>query len=241
WHKQIWQDILESHYGLLSDVDLVQKYQNKYAIQKLAISTPFVWKRFDIFNKGKSYQNQIKPSNFALIGFENQTNGEIGKPVKPLAPYRNPTKHAVYEDFIDYNQKNGKLLRGVEYWKNMSKLILEYLRHPESKFDGDIGVLQRKHVIVSEIKQIGKESNDLDESDIFGLDSESYVVYEDSNDLDRRFREILPKIMKLSPREMKNIMSKQTLWNTKQKIESKCINRISKQTKLCLLSLLGNH
>ena len=41
---------------------------------------------------------------------------------------------------------------------------MKYLRHKESKLDGDVGILERKHVFVSEVRHIGKEIDVLNES-----------------------------------------------------------------------------
>ena len=110
---------------------------------------------------------------------------KTGEQIKPLAPFKKFVKDAVYDEFIDYNAKNNKKLRGKEYWKSFWDIFEEYLRHPESKFDGDIGVLERKHVIVTDIKHIGKESDVLNEP--FGLDELSYEFYDDPERVDREF------------------------------------------------------
>ena len=69
--------------------------------------------RFSKYNKGKKYSKQIKPGNFALLGFTNRKSETTGEPIKPFAPYQNPAKLAVYEKFIDYNNKDGPMLQGI--------------------------------------------------------------------------------------------------------------------------------
>ena len=49
------------------------------------------------------------------------------------------------------------------------------------------GSLDRKHVIVSDIKQIGKESDVLNEQ--FGLDEYSYEFYDDPERVEKEFKE----------------------------------------------------
>ncbi|MEO9276186.1 MAG: hypothetical protein ABI340_00180 [Nitrososphaera sp.] len=117
-------------------------YQNKYAISQLSISTPRILDRLREFNEDNDYHNQIKPSNFSLIGFSNVSDGE--SQIKPIAPYRNPAKHAVYDYFVDYNDKSRHKLRGKQYWKTFWATFRDYLSHPESKFDGNAGILERK-------------------------------------------------------------------------------------------------
>ena len=100
------------------------------------------------------------------------------------------------------------------------------LKNPESKLDGNEGILKRKSIVVSRIIHIGKESNDLDKVRIFGLDSNSYVVYEDLSELERKFREFSLLILELNPKDVKKFgISRQTLWNVKQKIKQKESNK----------------
>lgn len=63
----------------------------------------------------------------------------------------------------------------------LEKVIWDYWNHHESKSDGDIGELKRKHIFFdsSSIKYIGKESNELEESEIIGVSDDDYTVYED--------------------------------------------------------------
>ena len=111
-------------------------------------------------------------------------------------------------------------------------MILEYLKNPESKLDGSEGILKRKSIVISKIIHIGKESNDLDKVQTFGLNSNSYVTYEDHDELERKFREISALILKLNPRDVKKFrISKQTLWNIKQKIITNQLERISTKSK----------
>ena len=61
-----------------------------------------------------------------------------------------------------------------------------------------------------------------------GLDSDSYMTYSKSVDLDKKFRELVPRILELRPKDVKGFgISRQTLWNVKQKIKSSQLNRIS--------------
>ena len=71
----------------------------------------------------------------------------------------------------------GEIMKGARYWKPMDVIFHEYLDHPESKFDGDTGILQRKNIQVSQIRYIGKESNRLEETDVIGVGKDGYEVY----------------------------------------------------------------
>ena len=143
WQGEIWQDILKLHYGLITERDIEEKYSNLYAISRLTITTPNVLNKFKKLNKGKPWKEQIKPFNFFLVGF--QTIEENGKLVKPMAPFTKDYQKIVYEPFIDY--ETGEVKEGSKYFKPLSRTILEYVDHPEYKFDGDVGVLDRSYAV----------------------------------------------------------------------------------------------
>ena len=123
---------------------------------------------------------------------------------------------------MDYNDPDRHKYQGIQYWKPLWDTIEEYMRHPESKFDGDVGVLKRKHVRITDIVHIGKESNGLDESELLGLDDSSYEIYQNDSEIDEKFMKLAPKILELKSKDVKGFgISKQTLWNTKKKINLK--------------------
>jgi len=69
WHLKVWKDILDLEYGDATIDILREEYESKYALQKLAISKSNVSKRLAKFNESKEYHDQIKPSNFCILGF----------------------------------------------------------------------------------------------------------------------------------------------------------------------------
>ncbi|PIN83996.1 MAG: hypothetical protein COV65_02115 [Nitrosopumilales archaeon CG11_big_fil_rev_8_21_14_0_20_33_24] len=239
WYKQIWQDILDLHHGIMDWTEFYEKYHNKYAMQKLVLASPEYLKWFSKINAGKDYSHQIKPFNTVLLGFSNGIDANTGMQIRPIAPYIEPVRHAVFENCIDYN--SGKKICGKQYWKTLTDEILEYMRNPESKLDGNEGILYRKNITVSQVTHIGKESNNLDKVQTFGTDLNSYVTYEDIDNLDRKFRELIPLILKLEPKNVKKFgISRQTLWNIKNKIETGKLYGISNKFKIQLISLVIN-
>jgi hypothetical protein len=130
----------------------------------LTVSTSNVLDRFKSLNEVKDWHHQIKPFNFFLVGFQVLIEGK--KPDKPLSPYSKDPQSSVHEPFIDY--ETGVIKQGVEFWKPLDKTILQYLDHPEYKYDGDIGVLERRHIYVSDIIHIGKEANNIDDEPLDG-------------------------------------------------------------------------
>lgn len=126
-------------------------------------------------NKGKPYARQIKPFNFCIAGIGNDIDGETGVPVRPLSPYRKNARQCPYDTFIDY--ESGKEMNGLQYWKRFDEVFWSYVNHPEAKFEGDVGVLKRKHVNVGSVTHIGKESNNLEQAEVLGVHETDYVVY----------------------------------------------------------------
>lgn len=69
-------------------------------------------------------------------------------------------------------------MQGIQYWKSMDDVFWDYYNHTESKFDGDTGILERKYIQVGEIIHIGKESNKLEESNVFGVGRDGYEFFD---------------------------------------------------------------
>ncbi|WP_440952202.1 hypothetical protein [Methanococcoides sp. FTZ1] len=189
WQAEIWEDILKFHNGMISGIDIEEKYSGLYAISRLTVSTPNVLHRFDKINKGNPWSRQIKPFDFYHVGF--QAVEEDGKAVKPLAPYSDEHQKIVYEPFIDY--ETGDIKEGSNYFKPLSRTIMQYVEHPEHKFDGDTGVLDRKHVHADGVVYIGKEANNIDEQGLEVMQAQEFVNEE----------EIKQLILNLRPKEAK--------------------------------------
>ena len=94
----------------------------------------------------------------------------------------------------------------------MSRTIIEYANHLESKFDGDTGILERKHVHAEGFSYIGKEANNIDEQ---ALDVK--MVQEFINK-----QEIMDNILKLSQTEAEAMgVSRSRFQGIKQRIREK--------------------
>ncbi len=175
WAESVWQDILDEHYGLVTDKELWNKYGDTYAVSNFSVTSPVLANRLNLINKGKDYRHKIKPFNFAIVGAANVRDPRSGKVVKPIAPFRKKAQEAIHSPFIDYS--SGRVMQGEQYWKPLDDVLLAYQTHPESKFDGDVGFLQRKHIVVRSISFIGKESKNLEMSRYFGVTSEDLQRY----------------------------------------------------------------
>jgi len=203
WHKMVWEDILKLHYRMITQEQFIRKYSNLFSISQLTVSTFELMKRFKRLNKGKPYEKQIKPFNFFLIGIGNKDY------VKPISPYSNNPQEIVHKPFIDC--KTGKILKGLKYWKSLSDTLLEYVNHKESKLDGDVGILEKRHVFVDDITYIGKETNNIEETGI--LDLPNYTTYQNEEKLKKR-------ILRLTTKEARIIgLNLETLRQIKKRIK----------------------
>ena len=154
WHKEVWEDIIKLHHNKITEKDIFDKYSKFYGVSQLTISTPTILKKFDKINKNKPINQQIKPFNFMLVGVNNK------KDIKPVAPFTKNNQEVAFKEFIDY--KTGKTFKGIEYWQPLSEVILRYNNHPESKLEGNIGVMQRKHIKPDQVIYIGKETKNIE-------------------------------------------------------------------------------
>ncbi|MDQ1251742.1 MAG: hypothetical protein QG646_853 [Euryarchaeota archaeon] len=179
----------------------------EYEISRLTITTPNVLNRFKKLNDGNPWKEQIKPFNFFLVGF--QTIEEKGDAVKPLAPFTKDYQKIVYEPFIDY--ESGEVKEGSQYFKPLSRTILQYVEHLENKFEGDIGVLKRKHIQADSLIYIGKEANNIEDQPLDVTGAQVFINEED----------IKQKILSLSPKEAREfgIKYRSTLNKLKNRVK----------------------
>ena len=104
------------------------------------------------------------------------------------------------------------------------------MRHSDNKFDYDNeGIAYRRHIIADKIRYIGKESNNLDEASVLGIDDDSYLEYENIED----FKQL---ILLLKPKDVKDKgILKRTLYKIKHKIkQGKALNPKTKIVKIIL-------
>ena len=96
------------------------------------------------------------------------------KDVKPIVPFSRNIQSVVYGDFIDY--RTGSIHNGTEYWLSLSDVLLDYIEHPEAKFEGKAGLLSRRNVYADSRLYIGKEANKI-KNNLSGLDASRVNVY----------------------------------------------------------------
>ena len=121
------------------------------------------------------------------------------------------------------------------YWHTLEDVLTAYVRHNDYKFDYVDNKAVRKHIFVDRIRYIGKESNNLDDTMITGIDDQSYLEY-------RNDREFYDWTLALKPKDVKdNRISERTLYKIKLKIkQGKQLNPKTKVVKI-LIELFKQH
>ncbi len=117
---------------------------------------------------------------------------------------------------LSTSEKSSKvlLLPSTKYWNSLDEVLTHYILHDDHKFDYADGIAHRKHIVTDRIRYIGKESNNLDEVNVLGIDDSTYMEYDNSN-------EFYNWILLLKPRTIKEWgISKIGLKKVKQKIRN---------------------
>jgi hypothetical protein len=181
WEEDFWKDVLFYHYGKITKEDIVSKYGSSVVATKFSVISPTLMKRFNKINSN-SANGGIKGFNFITVGVGYRKDEATGEPIIPVVPFTKDHKIIKHMPFYDY--KTGKYYeKDTEYyWKPLSKLFFDYINHKEEKYDGDIGTLKRKHLIIDNISHMGKESNNLEESEVVGVSEDDYVIYDDQKE-----------------------------------------------------------
>jgi len=97
----------------------------------------------------------------------------------------------------------------------MESVLADYLSHKESKLEGDSGVLKRRHLTINQdsIRYIGKESNELEQSVIFGVSKKDTLEYVD---FQKKLRKIIESLTLEKALEIR--ISRRTYFDWKKKI-----------------------
>ena len=214
WIAKAWLSIIRRAIGLPT---AALGIESSPAVGQISISSPALMKPLMKLNEGKSYPDQIKPFNFLLTCHVRPLGHPRG--TKPerfhlIAPYETDSGQWLKKNWIDqYSGKEYRITTAGSYGdrqtarvKTYGDVLTEYEYHPESKCadaDGNpcskqtIGLLQRRHVRIEQMKPIGKESNSLEDVE-FGLIHAEQSVYTEYQDprRDEWQTKILPALRK---------------------------------------------
>jgi hypothetical protein len=208
WTAVVWDSIIRKAFGLK-----VQRlpFAHLPAIGRTTVSSPFLMKSLESLNAGKPYAEQIKPFNFLLTSHVRAFGHPFGVDAERfhlISPYDSDSRKWLEKEWID--QHCGKRYRittkgdyGTRYAarvKTYGDVVTEYQSHPEAKCADPrgtpcdrqtVGLLQRRHIKVDQIKTIGKESNSLESVDEETTHSEVNVY---TNYVDPKRTEWITKI-----------------------------------------------
>ena len=215
WIAHAWLNIIRKALGLPTQTS---DFGRSPAVSRTTVSSPAVIRPLAKLNAGKRYADQIKPFNFLLTCHVKALGHPIGTDPEHfhlIAPYENDPTRWLKLDWIDqYSGKTYRITtagyhgsRGTARVKTYSEVLSEYEFHPESKCadaDGSVcrkqtvGLLQRRHIRIEQIKYIGKESNSLEdvESGMIHSVQNVYTEYPDPRRDEWRTK-ILPALKKV--------------------------------------------
>jgi hypothetical protein len=193
WIAQAWLNIVRKALGLPTQS---LGFEKTPAVGRVTVSSPAVMRPLENLNAGKRYLDQIKPFNFLLACHIRALGHPPGTDVEHfhlIAPYESDPRRWLKMQWID--QYTGKRYgittvghhgtRDTARVKTYGDVLREYEFHAESKCaDADgkrstkqtLGLLQRRHIQIDQIKYIGKESNSLEEVEA-GLIQSAENVY----------------------------------------------------------------
>lgn len=194
WIAQAWLAIVRRSLGLSTGKFL--GFEESPAVGRITISSPPLMKPWSKVNKGKPYAERIKPFNFLLSCHVKDFGHPLGVDEERfhlVSPYETNSQKWLRKRWID--QYSGKEYRittvghhGDRHTARVSTygdVLRKYEYHPETKCadaHGEIcdkqtvGLLQRRHILIDQIKYIGKESNSLEEVEA-GLEHSQQDVY----------------------------------------------------------------
>ena len=89
------------------------------------------------------------------------------------------------------------------------------MNHNDGKYDGGMGELRRKQIVINDIEHIGKESNNLEESEVIGVSDNDYVIYDNKTE-----QKITDVIKNMTTKDAKRIgLSKMQMFRLKKKVQ----------------------
>ncbi|MCH7647091.1 MAG: hypothetical protein IIA83_00580 [Thaumarchaeota archaeon] len=94
----------------------------------------------------------------------------------------------------------------------------DYIEHKESKLEGDLGILKRRYLTINKnsIRYIGKESNELEQSDVFGVSFEDTIQYVNHQ---KKLRVIIENLT--LEKALERDISRRTFYYLKKKLGNK--------------------
>jgi len=216
WIAQVWLRMIRDALGLPTQNP---SFEHQPAVGRTSITSPAVMRPLAKLNEGKKYVDKIKPFNFLMTCHVKPFGHPPGADPERfhlIAPYETDSRSWLKNAWIDqYSAENYKITttghhgdRHTARVKTYGEVLREYEVHPESKCADaagkpcakqTVGLLQRRHVRIDEIKYVGKESNSLEEVETGLIHSPEnvYTIYTDPR-RDEWQTKILPVLRKIT-------------------------------------------
>ena len=215
--RQWWHDILKMHYHPESKQMILGKYDSRYAVSKMSITTPNALKRF----------SNLRPFDKILVG-TGYSIDKKGNAIVPTLPYLDARKSGCIQYMPFANYSTGETFQDsaddtLSYWKPLSETLDDYANHKEAKSGGDIGgLLPRLGMKISKntIKFVGKETANLDTANTIGIE-DNYTIYDNLAD----------KILGIRPSDSYKLgISRSNLISLQKKIGENGMAKLHKKT-----------
>jgi len=217
WIAQAWTRMISNAFGKRTQNP---SFEQQPAVGRTSITSPAVMRPLAKLNEGKKYVDKIKPFNFLMTCHVKPFGHPPGADPERfhlIAPYEADSREWLKNMWIDQYSADGYRItttghhgdRHTARVKTYGEVLREYEIHPESKcadaagkpcIKQTVGLLQRRHVRIEQIKYVGKESNSLEEVDA-GLVHSAENVYTEYVDprRDEWRTKILPALRKIPP------------------------------------------
>lgn len=203
WQYDLWYKIVEAGLGHSPRIVPLDYHPTlaQPALTRFGVSSPALERWMETWNCTRPYAERVKPFGF-MTTFQPSTTQRSHEPVlqvdatrrgrprkrvetKPIAPFNRGPAGAVANAF---DRESGKPI-SADQLKTYADALAHYHLHPEDKFlNGDYwdsGRTERRHVIATGVRLIGKEANKWEENAISGQDED---VLDLGPMLDRRDR-----------------------------------------------------
>ena len=200
WIGRVWSTIIARACGLSGSW---QAFAQLPAVGRVTVSSPVVLRPFRFMNEGQAYPRRIKPFNFLLTSYVapfGHPSGADPTRFHLIASYDPNSARWRGAQWMD--QYSGKLYRvqcgrelaplpGVVHVQTYADVLEAYEHHPEAKCADvhglpsgkqTIGLHFPRHVVIDEIRYIGKESNELEdvEAGLVHEPGETYTEFVDA-------------------------------------------------------------
>ncbi len=220
WMREVWLWIVRRELGYLATPPT---WFRQPAVGQVTVSSSTLLRPFAQLNRGRSYEESVKPFNFILTAHVlpfGHPNCVAPERFQLVAPYEKDPGKWLGLPWIDrYSGRSYAITTsgqvggvGTARVKRYGEVVAEYRAHGEGKSLGPDGsrcgpetrgLLLRRPVLVREVRYIGKESNNLDRatSGLYHEEGEVLSRYEDA-ERDPWLTLIVPIIRDIPTEEM---------------------------------------